>query len=98
WHLPSRFEDRRVCVEPADVRQPGRYAVRGRLSALRRRFTRRRGLRLHDARIEAGGASLRVVWFNQPWLATQIVGDVEYLFYGDVRTGRDGTLELVNPS
>ncbi len=39
-----------------------------------------------------------MVWFNQPWLATQIVGDVEYLFYGDVRTGRDGTLELVNPS
>ena len=80
------------------MREPGRYAVRGRLSALRRRFTRRRGLRLHDATIEGAGGALRVVWFNQPWLATQIVGDVEYLFYGDVRTGRDGTLELVNPS
>ncbi len=80
------------------MNQPGRYAVRGRMRALRRRFTRRRGLRLHDATIEESGGALRVVWFNQPWLATQIVDDVEYLFYGEVRAGRDGVLELVNPS
>jgi ATP-dependent DNA helicase RecG len=98
WHLPARYEDRRACVGPAAVTGPGPHAVRGRLRALRRRFTRRRGLRLHDGTIEDGGGALRVVWFNQPYLATQIAADTEYLFYGDVRPARDGGLELMNPS
>jgi ATP-dependent DNA helicase RecG len=98
WHLPAHYEDRRSCVAPGDVGRPGRYAVRGRLAALRRRFTSRRGLRLHDGAIEGGGGALRVIWFNQPYLATQLAAGAEYLFYGEVRATRDGTLELVNPS
>jgi len=98
WHLPSRYEDRRSVVAPSAVTSPGPHAVRGRVRGLRRRFTRRRGLRLHDGRIEDDGGSLRVVWFNQPYLLTQIAADGEYLLHGEVRKARAGELELVNPS
>ncbi|HVR29813.1 MAG TPA: ATP-dependent DNA helicase RecG [Thermoanaerobaculia bacterium] len=97
-HLPARYQDRRRVVGPAQVLGPGTHTVRGRLRGLRRQFTRRRGLRVHVATLEAGAAALRVVWFNQPYLTTQVLPDVEYILHGDARAGRDGQIELVNPS
>jgi ATP-dependent DNA helicase RecG len=98
WHLPVRYQDRRSVIAPGQVSGPGVYTVRGRLRDLRRRFTRRRGLRLHDATIAGDAGELRVVWWNQPYLATQVSHDVEYVFHGEARVGRDGRLELVNPA
>jgi ATP-dependent DNA helicase RecG len=98
WHLPARYEDRRRCVGAGAVLGPGPHAVRARLRSLERRFTRRRGLRLHVGTLESADGSLRVVWFNQPYLATQMATGTEYLFYGEVRTSAQGALELVNPS
>ncbi len=99
-HLPARYEDRRV-VTPVAGLTPGVAAtVIGRLEEAQAiRLGRRRILvraRLVAAEPEAP-ASVRVAWFNQPYLANRLVAEASYLLYGKVRE-RAGELELVNPS
>jgi ATP-dependent DNA helicase RecG len=71
--------------------------VRGRLRGLARVRARRRGFSIVRGRVGDDGASLPVVWFNRPYLASLDVTAGEFLLHGRVRDGRRGR-ELVNPS
>jgi len=72
------------------------FTFRGRLSGLRRIYTRRRGMSLVRGVLEDGTGKLPVVWFNRPYLVSQVTGE-EYVLHGAVREGKSG-LELLNPS
>src|SRR5262249_21332336 len=67
----------------------------GRLSDLR--LLRARRLRIVRGVLSDASGSLPVVWFNRPYLATQIDRQAEYLLHGPLRQGKSGP-ELSNPS
>jgi len=95
-HVPFRWEDRREVV-PVAAAVAGRAATfRGRLSAIRRIRTRRRGFSLVRAVLTDGSGAIPVVWFNQPYLFQRLREGEEYLLHG---AGRDRSgLELVSPT
>ena len=67
FHIPSRYEDRRQAwpvADAADTVAGGSFTFQGRLSGLRRIYTRRRGMSLVRGVLEDGTGKLPVVWFN----------------------------------
>ena len=95
--LPIRYEDRRRVSRLEDVREEGQYTLTGWLEDLRPLRISRRRLTLVRGRLVSGEQSLRVVWFNRPYLSSQVESKVEYVLHGAVRRRAD-RWELVNPS
>ncbi len=103
WSLPYRYVDRGSLrslgslalrgMEPAD---PGIVTVLGTLQDVRQSTTRVQHMTLTEALLEDGTGSLRLIWFNQPYLGRTLkVGD-RLLVFGALSVGRHG-LELRSP-
>ncbi|WP_257303301.1 ATP-dependent DNA helicase RecG [Geothrix campi] len=103
WSLPYRFVDRGSLrplgnldlrgLEPAES---GIVTVMGTLRDLRQSTTRVQHMALTEALLEDGTGTLRLIWFNQPYLArTFKVGD-RLLAFGPLSVGRHG-LEMRGP-
>jgi ATP-dependent DNA helicase RecG len=103
WNLPYRYVDRGSLrplgslelrgLEPADQ---GIVTVLGTLRDLRQSTTRVQRMALTEALLEDGTGTLRLIWFNQPYLARALkVGD-RLLAFGTLAVGRHG-LELRGP-
>jgi ATP-dependent DNA helicase RecG len=97
FHLPQRYEDRREARPVAAAVAGASFTFRGRLTGLRRIFTRRRGFTLVRGFLEDGTGRLPVVWLNRPYLTNQVTEGEEYVLHGAVRQTKAG-LELLNPS
>jgi ATP-dependent DNA helicase RecG len=97
YHLPFRYEDRRDVRPVSEAVPGGSYTLRGRLTAVRRIRTHRRGFSLVRGILGDGTGSIPVVWFNRPWLASQSLEGEEWLLHGEVRESKSGP-ELLNPS
>jgi ATP-dependent DNA helicase RecG len=97
FHLAQRYEDRRESRPVASVAAGASFTLRGRLSGLRRIYTRRRGFTLIRGRLEDGTGTLPVLWLNRPYLVNQVTEGEEYVLHGRVRESKGG-LELLNPS
>jgi ATP-dependent DNA helicase RecG len=96
-HLPYAWEKYGEIV-PVAWLQPGRNgAMEGEVTSIsggRSKYKRRS---LVEARItDSHGGVLRVVWFNKPWLATNIAKGSRIAVAGEVK-GRIGQPEMVNP-
>jgi ATP-dependent DNA helicase RecG len=94
-HLPFRYEDRSRFLPIASLAPGLRGTVRGRVvtSALRR--TRARGLTIFEALVEDASGSIRVLFFNQPYLRTLLAGGREVILYGEASPARFGRKGLV---
>ncbi|MCM2249819.1 MAG: ATP-dependent DNA helicase RecG [Geothrix sp.] len=103
WSLPYRYVDRGSLrplgslelrgLEPAES---GLVTVLGTLRDLRQSTTRVQRMTLTEALLEDGTGSLRLIWFNQPYLARALkVGD-RLLAFGNLSVGRHG-LEMRGP-
>ena len=97
YHLPFRYEDRRDVRAVAEAAPGASYTLRGRLTSVRRIRTHRRGFSLVRGLLSDGTGSIPVVWFNRPWLASQLLEGEEWLLHGEVRESKSGP-ELLNPS
>jgi ATP-dependent DNA helicase RecG len=92
-HLPARYEAFDQAVRPVAELQAGEEAtVRVRLDAISVRPTRRRRLRLVQARVHDDSGRLTAVWFNQEHLARILAPGDELLLRG--RVGGEGRREL----
>jgi len=115
-HLPARYEDRSRILPVAEAVAAYRDAAgesvvapavtfRGRLERVRRVRLRRRGVSLVRGVLRDPSGSLAVLWFNQPYLASTVDPELEYLLHGTLRSPRAtgdersaAAPELVNPS
>ncbi len=97
FHIPRSYEDRRE-AHPVVVAAAGAsFTFRGRLSGLRRVYTRRRGFTIVRGFVEDSSGRLPVLWLNRPYLTNQVAEGEEYVLHGQVREAKGG-LELLNPS
>ncbi|HYV18546.1 MAG TPA: ATP-dependent DNA helicase RecG [Verrucomicrobiae bacterium] len=89
-HLPFRYEDRTAFLPIASLAPGVRGTVRGQIRSAALRRTRVRGFSLFEALVEDGSGTIRVVFFNQPWLRNHLVRGREVILYGEVKPSRAG--------
>ncbi len=94
-HFPFRHEDFSR-VTPVGFARPGtKTTIRGRVHAVTTGRTRYRHMSLTEAKVSDGTGTLRVVWFNQPWVAKNLYGSGEVFLAGTVEL--DDGLVMKNP-
>lgn len=96
--LPRRLEDFSKPIPIAQVLPGRRSAVWGELSQISLTYTKKRGLPLVSAKISDKASSLKVVWFNQPYLKRILKEGKSYILSGEVQKNLlTGETELLNP-
>jgi len=99
WFFPIRYEDRR---HPARVADLGRsidapVLLRGRVVSANARVSPRKRMRLFEAMLDDGTGSVKLIWFNQPYLADQIKQGDRLAIYGAPRVSGYGPLTIESP-
>jgi len=83
-HLPARYESYDEARQVAELAPGEEATVRVRLESIRVRPTRRRRLRIVQARVRDASGALTAVWFNQDYLARTLRPGDELLLRGRV--------------
>lgn len=94
-NFPRRYDDYSEVVPIAKLK-PGRVTIAGKISQAKGRYVRR-GLHITEAIASDDSASVRLVWFNQPYRAAAIKTDKDYFIAGDFGLHR-GRFTINNPS
>jgi ATP-dependent DNA helicase RecG len=98
YHFPMRYEDRRAFARLADLAESrGPRTVTTRVVTSRLIRTRRRGFTIFEAVVEDDSARIKVVWYNQPYLARLVVAGKRVVLYGRAGLDRAGRPLLENP-
>ncbi len=94
--LPIRYQDTSA-VTPLNEIAPGTEVCVSGFPKAAPRLSRFRGLTSVSLRLldETGG--LNVVWFNQPWLQTQIRQEDHLTLYGRVDRDKQGKIRMASP-
>src|SRR5262245_17987817 len=88
FHLPFRYEDRRLRLPLSRLAEGDRISFLATVRSPRTIWTRRRGFSLFQARLDDGTAVFPAVWYNQPYLARVLTEGREAWFYGELRRAR----------
>lgn len=92
---PRRYEDYSNVTEVAQLR-PGAVTIKAKISSATGRYVRR-GMHITEAIASDGTASVRLVWFNQPYRAGAIKAGQEYFIAGEYAMRRT-SFSITNPS
>ena len=94
WFLPWRYEDRSV-VTPIGQLAPGKLAtVCGIVRSSELKRAARRRLSILKVTVEDATGSVQAVFFNQPYLETQLKSEARVMLSGMVSAGRKGWADL----
>ncbi len=95
--LPRRYEDQRERVAIRDLIAGRSATVDAQVVQLRARPARARRLTVLEGAVADGTGEVRVVWFNQRYLAARLAPGTRVLLHGPVVLDRSGLLQLRNP-
>lgn len=95
YYLPRDYENYQSATSIAQLR-PGKVMLKGKISQLSTRYTRR-NFNITEGEIIDSTGKVRVVWYNQPYRKNAFKEGQDYYFSGnfDFKYGR---YQLVNPS
>jgi ATP-dependent DNA helicase RecG len=104
WSLPYRYVDRGSVIPLQDLEgrfltwseERGSVTVLATVKELRQSTSRIQRMAITEALLDDGTGRLRVVWFNQPYLARTLRPGDRILAFGALAQGRNG-LELRAP-
>ena len=99
WFFPFRYEDRRHPTRIADL---GKHVetpvlIRGRVISAAARVSPRKRMRIFEAVLEDGTGGVKLVWFNQGYLAEQIKRGDRLAVYGTPRSSSYAHLQIESP-
>ena len=96
FHFPSRYSDITLIKQIKDV-VPGEIAtLYGTIKALKTRKTFRRKTPIGEALLEDPSGTIKVMWFNQPYIAKMVSSGQTVRLTGKVTKGSKG-IYLTNP-
>ena len=95
FHLPFRYEDRSRFWPIAQLAPGVRATVRARIVSATLRRTRARRFTIFEALVEDESGSIRVIFFNQPWLRTLLAAGRLVVLHGQAEIARFGRRNLV---
>ncbi|MFQ5479204.1 MAG: ATP-dependent DNA helicase RecG [Candidatus Binatia bacterium] len=99
FHLPFRYEDRRVVSRVSELRPGGDATVVGEIEGVRLYRTRGRNRRqILEATLADGSGWLGLVWFHQgAYFRKRLEGAGRWLVHGRIEAARKGGLQIVHP-
>lgn len=96
YHLPQRYEDISTIQSVGGLLKGQDAVVFGKVGGLKTRKAWKSRVPIAEGWIEDGSARIKVMWFNQPYLAKMLVDGMYVKMAGKV-TGSEGKLYLANP-
>jgi ATP-dependent DNA helicase RecG len=99
YFFPFRYEDRRHPTRIADLGRSVESPVllRGKVISAQARVSPRRRMKIFEAVLEDGTGAVKLVWFNQGFLAEQIARGDRLSVYGTPRISRQAALQIESP-
>lgn len=94
-YFPRRYEDYSNITPIRDLR-PGDVTLKAQIKQAAGRYVRR-GMHITEAIASDDTASVRLVWFNQPYRAASIKQGQQYFISGEYRLSRQ-RFSILNPS
>lgn len=95
-HLPARYEDVSDVQSVGGLHKDQEAIVYGQLSGLKTRKAWKSKRPISEGYIEDGSAKIKVMWFNQPYMAKMYSDGMYVKMVGKV-TGSEGKLYIANP-
>jgi ATP-dependent DNA helicase RecG len=96
YHLPARYEDISEVQSVGGLHKDQEAIVYGQLSGLKARKSWTTKRPIAEGFIEDGSAKIKVMWFNQPYLAKMYADGMYVKMVGKV-AGSEGKLYISNP-
>lgn len=84
WHLPRRYDDYSQLKTISQLFYGDEVTVIGTVEEVNMRTVRSGKMKLIEAVISDGTGSLRVTWFNQPWIADRLKPDRPIVMSGKI--------------
>lgn len=95
-HLPQRYEDISSIQSVGSLQKDQDAVVFGQLGGLKTRKSWKSRTPISEGWVEDGTARIKIMWFNQPYLA-KMLQDGMYVKVAGKVTGSEGKLYLANP-
>ena len=95
--FPIRYEDRSRLQTIASLKPGQPASISGRVLSCGLRSTRRPGFKIFEALIRDDSGSLRLTFFNQPFLRDVFASGQHAVIYGVVEMRGSGGLQMANP-
>jgi ATP-dependent DNA helicase RecG len=96
YHLPARYEDISDIQSVGGLQKDQEAIVYGQIGGLKARKAWKSKRPIAEGWIEDGSARIKVMWFNQPYLAKMLTDGMYVKLAGKV-TGSEGKLYIANP-
>lgn len=96
YHLPARYEDISDVQSVGGLEKGQEAVVYGQLSGLKTRKAWKSRKPIAEGYVEDGSAKMKIMWFNQPYIAKMYTDGMYVKLAGKV-AGSDGKLYLSNP-
>ncbi len=96
YHLPARYEDISDVQSVGGLEKGQEAVVYGQLSGLKTRKAWKSKKPIAEGKVEDGSASIKIMWFNQPYIA-KMYSDGMYVKLAGKVAGSEGKLYLSNP-
>jgi len=96
YHLPVRYEDISDVQSVGSVEKNQDTVVYGQLSGLKTRKAWKSKMAISEGYVEDGSAKMKIMWFNQPYIA-KMYSDGMYVKLAGKVSGSEGKLYLSNP-
>jgi ATP-dependent DNA helicase RecG len=96
YHLPARYEDISDIQSVGGLQKDQEAIVYGQIGGLKARRAWKSKRPIAEGWIEDGSARIKVMWFNQPYLAKMLTDGMYVKLVGKV-TGSGGKLYIANP-
>ncbi len=95
-HLPQRYEDISSIQSVGSLVKGQDAVVYGAIGGLKTRKSWKSRVPISEGWVEDGTARIKIMWFNQPYIAKMLVDGAYVKLAGKV-TGTEGKLYLANP-
>lgn len=96
YHLPARYEDVSDVQSVGSLEKGQEAIVYGQLSGLKTRKAWKSRKPIAEGSVEDGSAKMKIMWFNQPYIAKMYADGMYVKLVGKV-AGSEGKLYLSNP-
>tara|TARA_B100000508_G_scaffold139096_1_gene136426 strand:+ start:1289 stop:3466 length:2178 start_codon:yes stop_codon:yes gene_type:complete len=96
YHLPARYEDISDVQSVGGLEKGQEAVVYGQLSGLKTRKAWKSRRPIAEGFVEDGSAKIKIMWFNQPYIAKMYTDGMYVKLAGKV-AGSEGKLYLSNP-
>lgn len=90
YHFPHRYEDYSAITPIATLATNTKVTIEGTVTKLSAERTWKKKMLLTEATIKDASGTIRIIWFNQRFVATALREGEAYRFSGKVADDRDG--------